>query len=93
MGLWVQSLTSLSGIRIQCCCELWYRLQTWLESIIAVAVVQTNSSGSNSPPSLGNSICFRCGPKKKKKMVSTYEETLLIMKLGMFQTTEVNYIG
>ena len=26
----VQSLASLSGLRIQCCRELWLRLQTWL---------------------------------------------------------------
>ena len=28
----------LSGLRIQCCRELWYRLQTWLGSGVAVAV-------------------------------------------------------
>ena len=35
----VQSLASLSGLRIWCCCELWYRMQTWLRSHVAVAVV------------------------------------------------------
>ena len=25
MRLWVQSLASLSGLRIRCCCELWWR--------------------------------------------------------------------
>ena len=34
----VRSLASLSGLRIQCCHELWYRSQTWLGSGIAVAV-------------------------------------------------------
>ena len=33
----VQSLTSLWGLRIRYCCELWYRSQTWLRSAIAVA--------------------------------------------------------
>ena len=33
-----QSLASLSGLRIWCCCQLWCRLQTWLWSHIAVAV-------------------------------------------------------
>ena len=28
----VQSLASLSRLRIQCCCELWYRSKTWLRS-------------------------------------------------------------
>ena len=34
----VQSLDSLSGLRIQCCHELWHRLQTRLGSDVAVAV-------------------------------------------------------
>ena len=33
------SLASLSGLRIQRCCELCCSLQTWLGSGIAVAVV------------------------------------------------------
>ena len=37
--LWVQSLASLSGLRIRHCHELWCRLQTRLGSGIAVAVV------------------------------------------------------
>ena len=28
MRLWVQSLALISGLRIQCCHELWCRLQT-----------------------------------------------------------------
>ena len=36
--LQVRSLASFSGLRIQCCRELWCRLQTWLRSRIAVAV-------------------------------------------------------
>uniref|UniRef100_A0A8D1HXE7 Uncharacterized protein n=1 Tax=Sus scrofa TaxID=9823 RepID=A0A8D1HXE7_PIG len=35
----VRSLALLSGLRIQCCCELWCRLQMWLGAHIAVAVV------------------------------------------------------
>ena len=37
--LWVRSLASLSGLRIQRCHELWYRLQTGLLSGVAMAVV------------------------------------------------------
>ena len=36
----VQSLALLSGLRIRCSCELWCRLQMWLRSHIAVAVIQ-----------------------------------------------------
>ena len=35
----VQSLASVSGLRIWCCLELWCRSQTWLRSLIAVVVV------------------------------------------------------
>ena len=34
-----QSLALPSGLSIQHCCELQCRLQTWLESLTAVAVV------------------------------------------------------
>ena len=39
MRMQVQSLALLSGLRIQRCCELWSRLQMWLRSGIAVALV------------------------------------------------------
>ena len=32
-----------------------------------MAVVEAGSGSSNSAPSLGTSICRRCGPKKTKK--------------------------
>lgn len=35
---WVQSPTSLSGLKTQCCQELWCRLQVQLRSQVAVAV-------------------------------------------------------
>ena len=62
-----EDVASLSGLRIRYCRELWYRSQTWLGSSVAVAVAVVSSCGSNSTPSLGISICCRCGPKKKKK--------------------------
>ena len=67
MRLWVWSLASLSGLRSRRCRELWCRSQTWLGSSIAVAVVQACCCSSDLTPSLGTSICRRCGPKKKKK--------------------------
>ena len=39
MKTWVQSLTSLSGLRIRHCHELWCRWQTQLRSGIAVTGV------------------------------------------------------
>ena len=61
----VRSLASLSGLRIRHCCELWFRLQTWLRSQVAVAVA--GSCSSDSTPSLGTSMCCGCGSKKEKK--------------------------
>ena len=71
----VQFLTSLIGLRIQCCCELWCRSQTWLGS--GVPVVQASSYSSNSSPSLRNSICHRCGPKKKQTKKKVISENFL----------------
>ena len=51
----VGSLTSLSGLRIQHCPELWCRLQMQLGSSVAVAVVQAGSYNSDWTPSLGTS--------------------------------------
>ena len=55
--MWVQSLPSLSGLRIQGFRELWSRLQTRLRSGTAVAIVQAGSYSSKLTPSLGTSIC------------------------------------
>ena len=44
----VQSLALLCGLRIWCCCELWYRLQTRLGSGVAVAVAVSWAGGYSS---------------------------------------------
>ena len=67
MRTWIQPLASLSGLRILCSPELWCRLQTWLRSGVAVAVVEAGNCNSDSTPSLGTSICHRCGPEKTKQ--------------------------
>ena len=67
MRMWVQSLASLSELRILHCCELSCRSQTPLRSHIAVAVVQAGSRGFDWTPSLGTSIGRKCSPKKEKK--------------------------
>ena len=60
----VWSLASLSGLKIWRWRELWYRLQAWLGTGIAVAVVST---ASDLAPSLGTSIWQGSDPKKQKK--------------------------
>ena len=67
LRMWIQSLASLSGLRILSCHKLLCRSQMLLRSCVAVAAVQVSSCGSNSTPSLGMSICHMYGPKKKKK--------------------------
>ena len=66
MRFWVGSLASLSGLKIQCCRELWCRWQTRLGSSLAVAVAEAGSCSSDWTSSLGTSICRGCGPEKQK---------------------------
>ena len=47
--------------------ELWCRSQTQLGSRVAVTLVQAGGYSSHLTPSLGISICCRCGPKQTKK--------------------------
>ena len=42
--------------------ELWYGSQTWLGSLVAVAVVQAGSCSFVLTPHLETSICHGCGP-------------------------------
>ena len=70
---WVWSLASLGGLRIWCCCELWARLQMWLGSGVAVASVSASGCNPDSIPSLGNSTCCGCSPKKTKNSWYIYQ--------------------
>ena len=65
-GLWGVPFMA-QWLRIQHCRELWCRLQTQLGSWVAVALVKAGGYSSNLIPSLGTSICCKCGPKKTKK--------------------------
>ena len=67
----VQSLASLSRLRIRHFCELWCKSKMQLRFHVAVAVVQAGSYSSNSTPSLGTS-CLGCAPKKTKKEKKVY---------------------
>ena len=63
----VQPLASLSGLGIRHYRELWCWSQMHLGSRFSVAVARAGSYSSDSTPSLGTSISYRCGPKKTKK--------------------------
>ena len=90
----VQSLALLSGLRIWPCHELQCRLQMWLRSGIAVAVVQAGSCGSDSAPVLGTYICCRYGPKKQNKTKNTYHIAFLchwVKNSELLKLTQKNF--
>ena len=66
--LQVQSLTSLSGLRIRRCCELWCRLKTWLRFAIAVAVAVAHRLVVVAPigPLAWEPVYNGCSSKKQK---------------------------
>ena len=68
----VRSLALLSGLRIRHCSGLWCGSQMWLGSPAAVAMAEASSCSSDSTPSLGTSMCQRCGSKKTKKRIAMY---------------------
>ena len=80
MRLQVQSLTSLSGLRISCFREPWCGSQTWLGSGLAVAMVEAGSCSPNETPSLGTSMCRGCSPKKKSKKQTKKESYRLCVR-------------
>ena len=66
MRTWVRSLASLSGLRIQRCRDRVYVADvTQLGSHVAVAAAVVWCDWT---PSLGTSICCRCGLKKTKNI-------------------------
>ena len=88
----VQSLASLSGSSIQCCRELWCRLQTRLISVIAVAVVWPAAIALIQPLALKLPYAPDAlkDQKKKKKskyisnisfIISTYNNRYLMLTL------------
>ena len=66
----VQSLISLSGLRIQCCHKLWHCSQMWLRSCVAMAVAVTGCCSSDSNPSwklpYAEGVALK-RPKKRRK--------------------------
>ena len=83
MRVRVRYLALLSGLRIQHCHELWYRLQTRFGYYVAVA--EASKYSSNLTPSLGTFICCRCSPKKGDvKVFETQRLSSLKMAVGTF---------
>ena len=80
----VQSLASLSGLRIQHCCKLWHRSQMQLRSGIAVAVLKTCSVGLIHRPRAWE-LLYAAGaapPKKRKRKKSILLLQIRVWRLG-----------
>ena len=74
----VQSLASLSGLRIWHCPELWCRLQMQLGSCVAVALAHRPAATAlirplalEPPCAMGVALEKAKRPKKKKKKIKT----------------------
>ena len=69
--MWIQSLTSLNGLRIQHCHKLRHRLQLWLRSGVVGAVAQATAEALIQPlawePSYAIVVAIK-GRGKKKTM-------------------------
>ena len=63
--MWVQSLASLSGLRILSCCKLWPRLQIWLRSTVALTVAQASAAAPVQP--LPQELLYAIGMAMKRK--------------------------
>ena len=86
MRMWVRTLALLLGLRIQHC-ELWCRLQMWLGSGVAVALVEASCYSSDLTHSLGTSICYGCGSKKTttpQKTHKLYKKIVFLLYSNIF---------
>ena len=87
----VRTLALLSRLRIQHCCELWFRLRKWPGSrvavAVAVAVAWASSYSSDSTLSLGTSICLSAALKRPKK-----EKKSLRLSSFKYQTVNCDHI-
>ena len=72
MRMWVPTLASFSGLRIQHCRKDPAQVTKVAQSSFAVVVAQACSCSCDLTHSLGTSICLRCSRKRKKKKARSY---------------------
>ena len=85
MRLWVQSLASLSGLRIWCCRELWCRLQTWLNLVLLWLWCRPAGPAPIRPlarePPYAAGVALKKDKRQKKNLIrSTMHVMMLEMK-------------
>ena len=73
MSMRVQSLALLSGLRMQCCHELWYTLQAWFRFGIAVPVTLIWPLSWELPYAAGVTL----KKKKKRKWIGKLQSRLI----------------
>ena len=89
----VWSLILVSRLQIWHCHELWYRSQTWLGPHVAVAVASAGSDSSDLTPSLGTSMCPRCGPKKQSPPKKRERGFVSVIKLMVLRVPWIIQVG
>ena len=89
----VQSVSSLSGLRIQYCHELWCSLQMWLGSLIAVAVVEAGSCSSNLTSSLGTSICHNSKKTKTQNKTKNLIDSINYYLIPLVKISHITIPG
>ena len=72
MRMEVRFLALLSGLRIQCCHELWCGLKMWLRSRVTVAVAQAGAAALIRPLAWEPPYAAGVALKKDQKKVNDY---------------------
>ena len=90
MRMRVRSLTSLSGLRIHCCHELWCRSQMWLGSSVAVYRHRPAAVAPIWPLAWEVPYGIGAGLKKKKKICFKCNGASLVFNCLSAHSANVN---
>ena len=88
MRMWVWSLASLSGLRIQHCHELWCRLQMQLRSYVTLSGAEAGNCSSDSTPSQ-KCYMLQVRPPKKQKARTVQYNTFYVFLLSMTKHLDI----
>ena len=96
MRMWVRSPALLSGLSIQCHCELWRRSQIWLRSGIAAAGWHRPAAATPIPP-LAWETPYATGAAIKRKKKENWDQIFIIasefkMLLWFFKKLLENFV-
>ena len=86
----IRSLALVSGLRLQSCRKLWCMPWMRFRSCIAI-VVEAGSCSSSWTPSMGTSICHKCGSKKQKKKKKKKIKIKKIIYITFWESHQGNF--